>query len=679
MSWAWTMSGKTWKKEESYKLLASPAKFHGGGKNMSYGWAGNSLEIDLSQGKIEKKQNDTKLYEAFLGGKGIGSKILWDRVPPQVEAFSSDNLLILATGVLTGTPVPSGSHGCICFKSPQTGLISYSNMGGFWAVELKSAGYDTVVISGKASSPVYLWINNDEIEIRDASHLRGKDTIETARIIKGELNNGRVQVICIGPAGENKVHIASIEHPMTGDSAARTGPGAVMGDKNLKAIAIHGTKDINIARSPEFMELCEVVFQKSGQLRESLEPEGWCAMMMAGWDTAFFGNADDKQPPQPEFEDYEKKNLDFLKKYLVRETGCYNCTVRCQAWLHLPEATYYYPRCESFAFSLGCKIPDLVFSLKCCNLCVRYGLDIVSTARTIAFAIDLYQQGILTSEEVDGMRLEHGNAEVAFTLIEKIAQRKGFGDILANGTYQAARVIGKGAEKHTHLVKKQDISPDFFILSPGSALSLATNDRLDSHSMITSAISPDMWALPRDAYIKGGWWLYPAEYEKYLTDDYLASYNGIAELTYYGENVKIITDLAGLCWWWTGFLNYTAIKADTIISLISHATGMDIDEAKAISIASRTRALMRANDVRLWLRKKDDIAPEILFDREPTRRQQQLGFTKLDRDKFSGQLEKYYELRGWNSQGVPTAETLDELGLDDVRQDLEERGFYKDE
>ena len=642
---------------------------------MFNGWAGRSLEVDLSQGKIEEKQIDSKLYKTYLGGKGIGAKLLWDRVPPEVEPFSPDNLLIFTAGVLIGTPAPTANHGCISFKSPQTNLVSYSIMGGFWAPELKHAGYDTVVISGKASSPVYLWINNDTVQICDAVHLRGKDPKETRKIIQEELKNDKVQVLCIGLGGENKVHMASIEHPGTGDSASRTGAGAVMGSKNLKAIAICGAKDISIARPAEFMKLCDLVLGRAETLRKTLQPEGWCNMMMSGWDTAIFGNADVMLPPGPEFEDYEKANVDFLKTFLVREAACYNCPGRCQAMLSLPDEEYYYPRCESFAFSLGCKIPDLAFSLKCCNLAISFGLDIVSTARIIAFVIDLYQKGILTEADTDGMRLEYGNKEVAFSLIEKIARREGFGNILADGTYEAARIIGRGAEKYTNLVKKQDISQDYFIIRPSNALTLATNDRLDSHAMIAYAVSPSEWGKERSAYIKEGFWFYPKEYEKYLDVDYSVDYEGIAELASYAESIKALTDLTGLCWWWTGFLNSTVIKIDTIVGLIASATGMDIDESEAMNIARRTRSLIRASNVRLGLRRSDDRAPEILFQQEPTARQQQLGFMKLDHDKFGRQLDNYYGLKGWSSDGIPTKENLGELGLDYVRDDLERRGI----
>jgi len=648
---------------------------------MAYGWAGNYLEINLSTGVIERKQSDPKLNEAFLGGKGIGAKLFWDRVPPQAEPFSHDDPLILTTGVLVGTIAPAANHCFISFKSPQTTSFSYSAMGGFLGRELKHAGYDTVVISGKSPIPVYLWIDDDKVEIRDARHLWGKDTFETQRLIREELKNNKVPTVCIGPAGENKVYMASIEHPGTGSSFSQTGPGAVMGDKNLKAIAIYGTTDVNIARPSELMELCSLILDKSKPLKKILEVEGWFdAVFEMGWGAVAFGNADEK-PAGLGFENFAKIHRDFLDKNLVREIACSNCPSSCKLMLSRPDGDGMsdYLRCQSFGFSFACKIPDVAFAVKCCDLCTRYGLDVVSTERIIAFVIDLYQKGILTKEDSDGMHLEYGNQELVFTLIRKIAHREGFGNILANGTYETARTIGRGAEKHTHLVKRIDRQTDFFVLSPIDAFVLATCDRGDVHSLTQANYFSFMKkGKGRDTFIKEGGWVYPDEFEKYLDVDYSVDYEGAAELAHYSEDIKTLTDLTGLCWWWTGFIPYPPIKLDTLIELISYVTGMDIDETKALQIASRTRNLIQANQVKLGRRRKDDTVHESLFRREPTRFQkQQLGLVKLNHDKFDKQLDKYYQLKGWNSEGIPLKETLRELGLDYVGQDLEQNGFYE--
>src|SRR3990170_3505505 len=221
---------------------------------MRYAETGFDLEIDLSRGSIDRVETDPKLTRLYLGGLGINARILWDRVPPETEAFSEDNLLIFSGGLLCGTSAPGCNRTIVTTYSPQTGLMAYSMMGGFWAPELKYAGYDKVIIRGKSPDLVYLWINNDKVEIRDASHLRGKGAIETAECIRAELKDPGIQVSAIGLAGENRVFFASIEQGRS--SASRLGVGAVMGDKGLKAIAVRGTKDVNVARPAEFIAHC---------------------------------------------------------------------------------------------------------------------------------------------------------------------------------------------------------------------------------------------------------------------------------------------------------------------------------------------------------------------------------------------------------------------------------------
>ncbi|MBI4284585.1 MAG: aldehyde dehydrogenase [Chloroflexi bacterium] len=641
---------------------------------MTHGWAGTQLAIDLTQGEIEKRPIDPGLYETYLGGMGIGAKILWDRVPPEVAPFSPDNLLVFAAGVLIGTTAPTAAHGCVSFKSPLTNLTTYSHMGGFWASELKHAGYDTLIISGKSPSPVYLWLNGDRVEIRDASHLLGKDTAETQRAIRKELRNQKAQVICIGPAGENKAYLATIEQPGTGSSSSRTGPGAIMGDKNLKAIAIYGKKDIGIARPAEFNELCQYILDRSEPIRKLFTPEVWCRTMSPAWDTAWYGNADE-MPAGVGFESYKEANEAFLKKYLVRETSCNNCPAKCQAWVSLPDGIGYFMRCESFCFSLTCKIPDIAFSLKCANLCIKYGLDTKGTGRTLGYAIDLYQRGILTKEDTGGMALEFGKPEVAYWLLEQMAYRRGIGKVLADGTAEIARVIGKGAEKYAHLVKKVEKSPDFCTIDPTSALTYATNDSFETHAGPLLATTPWYWGEERDKYIRDGWWLYPTEWRKYLDVDYSVDYDGVAELTYYSENARTLANLTGLCWWWAGFMSHTVIKIDTMTDLISHATGMELDKARTQEILQRVRTLVQANNVRLGLRRQHDAIPKKMFGRKPTLLEKELGLVQLEHDKFEKQRDRYYAMRGWNSDAVPTGESLDKLGLDFVREDLTARGI----
>ena len=288
---------------------------------MRYAETGYNLEIDLSRGSIEREETDPRLTELHPGGQGTAAKILWDRVPPEVEPFSPDNLLIFSTGLLNATPVPGANRTAVNTFSPQTNLMAHALMGGFIGPELKYAGYDKIVIRGKASDLVYLYIKNDKVEIRDASHLRGKGSAETGDLLKKELKDDRVQVAAIGPAGENRVYMATIDH---GHSSAARGPGPVMGDKRLKAIAVRGTKDINIARPAELYELCLRLHKK---IYESMDVGDWMAV---DEDDSFHHNNFAWGNARVRIKDYWSKELeDRWRKlkydHMDRQTSCYNC------------------------------------------------------------------------------------------------------------------------------------------------------------------------------------------------------------------------------------------------------------------------------------------------------------------------------------------------------------------
>lgn len=657
---------------------------------MPYGWTDTNLEIDLTRGDIEKKEGDPKLIRDYLGGKGTNAKLLWDRVPPEVAPFSPDNLLIVGTGVLTGTIVPSANRGVITFRSPHTGLHMHSALGGFWPAELKHAGYDTIIIRGKSPTPVYLWIDDDKVEIRDASHLWGKGTHETQRLIQRELKNDKVQVACIGLAGENKVYAATIQSSI-GASASRGGAGAIMGDKNLKAIAVYGTRDVSIAKPSKLIELCEDIRNKAGPLREvvgdyasNITPND----MLGG----YYGNLNDLYRDMPRDSAFRKaikgspklhKNLQ--DRVMTRQAGCYNCLAHCRQVYPCPDGGYSFIKCHSlWTFQVSCKILDFEFALDCYRLCDEYGLD-VTFSRCIAFAIDLYEKGILTKEDTDGMHLEWGNKEVVLSLIHKIARREGIGDILANGVHEAARQIGKGAEEHAHHIKKLETvvaAPSAFY-APYFALTVAISDKQDGTRNISGLTQyPWLKALSREERqegwgVKSGYFHYPKELEKHFLDgiDWTGhDYEGGCQFAIYDEEVFTITDTLGICNWWSGFVDYPPITTRAMTAdLLSCVTGMDIDEVELTEIARRIINLVRACNVRFGVRRKDDTVPKIFFERSTSP-----PWRTLDRDVFNKWIDRFYELRGWNSEGIPSKETLEKLGLAYVRQDLEQRGVLTD-
>lgn len=645
---------------------------------MLYGWTGATLEVDLSRGSIEKRQGDRAVYESYLGGKGTNAREFWDRVGPEVDPFSPENPLIIGAGVLTGTMVPAANRAALTFRSPQTKLHHYSSIGGFWPPELKHAGYDTLVISGRSSAPVYLWINDDQVEIRDASHLWGKGTHETKRRIREELRSQHAQVICIGPAGENKVYGASVEDG-TGSSASRSGPGALMGDKKLKAIAVRGTKDIYVAKPSRLAELSQFILDRTEALRKYIEDFSQDLNMYEMY-IAYFGNlnqtvAEVHPDLQQAIATAPQQCQDLIDARRVREMSCYNCAVRCKAAFRRPDGGVSFCKCQSWwTFMFNCKLLDYDFALKSYYLCEQYGLDSVSASRYVAFAIDLYEKDILTEKDTDGMHLEWANPEVAFSLIEKIARREGLGDVLADGVYEAARRIGNGAEEHAHLSKKMEqiiAAASFFV--PYGALILGISDKGDATRNMGN-FGGLYWPEGRqEEYANSEYCLYPKEYEKYLLTEF--DYAGdrpepSCQLAAYDEESFCITDLTGICNFWSAFfpnqpIHTRALKAD----LISSITGIDIDEDELTRIARRVINLVRACNIRLGLERKDDSIPKLFFERTPFPPLQ-----KLDPDKFDRHIDRFYEIRGWTREGIPTRKTLEELDLAYVSDGLERGG-----
>jgi benzoyl-CoA reductase subunit BamB len=379
---------------------------------MRYAETGFNLEIDLARGSVERVATDPRLAELHLGGLGTNARLLWDRVPPETDPFSPDNLLIFAAGLLCGTPAIGANRTIVTAYSPQTLLMGYSMMGGFFAPELKYAGYDKIILRGKSPSLVYIWINNDKVEIRDATHLQGKGAVETAECIRQELKEPKAQVAAIGLAGENRVYMASIEQGRS--SASRLGLGAVMGDKRVKAIVVRGTKDINIARPAEFLNLCNDVM-KYIQMRaenpiKNVEPifEGLGSpqemkLVDEKWHTTGFmwGNARTRRKDfwTKEVEEKWRATQEGVRTRLI---SCYNCPMKCGAIVSVPGVSTYMMKCYSKLTYTMAAFSDLDFGFRIAQRATEYGVDGFSTPQTMAFALELLQAGILTEQDFAG-------------------------------------------------------------------------------------------------------------------------------------------------------------------------------------------------------------------------------------------------------------------------------------
>lgn len=641
---------------------------------MRYGVMGVDLEIDLSRGNIEKIQSNPALTETYLGAKGTNARILWDRVPPEVDAFSPDNLLIVSAGVLAGTMVPSANRTTITYKSPVTDIHSYSVVGGYFATKLKFAGYDTIILSGKSPAPVYLWIDDDRVELRDAGHLWGKDTRETQRMLREELQEDEIEILCIGQAGENRVYSASIEHG-PGASASRGGAGAVMGDKGLKAIVVHGTRDVNVANPARLLELCQPILDRTGVARSLIYDRFGHARVQGYFRGVDYGYKRGEWPPElgEKLESLGRVAQDFMDTKRARKVACYNCAQRCHQVFRCADGGYTFLKCMSWEAGVrATRLIDMDFAVAFYQRCEKYGLDSISLPYIIAFAINLYEKGILTKEDTDGLHLEWENADVAFSLLEKIVRREGIGDILADGTYRAAQRIGRGAEELVAHTKKMESGA---IRRKGPAgignITSLINDKGDSTKLIGSW--PEAYweraavddPKGREAYLKSKYYHYPEEFKKYLISESEAGedggedgYEGACKFMSHQEETYTLADATGICYYWVGHHPSPPIGGRALIAeLISAATGMDIDEDGATKLAKRIVNLVRAYNVRAGIRRKDD------------------SISGMPDPLFTKAVDKWYELKGWNSDGIPTIETLEALGLGDVRQELEQRGI----
>jgi len=649
---------------------------------MRYAETGVNLEIDLSRGSIEKEGTDPKLTELYLGGLGTNAKILWDRVPPETKPFDPDNLLIFSAGLLAGTPAPGANRTIVSTFSPQTLLMAYSIMGGFWAPELKFAGYDKVIIRGKSPKLVYLWINNDKVEIRDASHLQGKGCQETEELIKQELKEPKAQVATIGLAGENRVYFASIEQGRS--SASRGGIGAVMGDKGLKAIAVRGTKDVNIAQPAEFFELCSGVLKYIQNRADN--PIKGVPPILAGlgspqemsihdeqWHTASFawGNA---RVRRKDFwnKEIEKQWMEIQDKAVERLISCYNCPMKCGGIITHPKLQRYMMKCYSKLTYTMAAMSDLDFGFKIAGLAQEYGVDGYTTPQVMAFALELYEAGILTDQDLPGFPSD--NEERFFWLLEKIVRREGIGDVLAEGVYWAARKIGKGAEAYDHntIKKHEQIPIKLGVLNPIYYIMWATGEKINI-TQIEGQIpqAPFLTKEEREEFVKD-WIQVPDEkFKEFVlnweprTLPYYPTIEASCELVEWQETMHYIDDATGICAGLSSFPIKPPYHIHNLPSFISLATGMDIDEAKLWQIASRNRTLIRAINIRRGLRRIDEKPPEDHWRKRFPEMEVKL-------------LDEYYKFKGWNNNGIPTKETLDKLGLDYAGQDLEQRGIYKE-
>ncbi len=649
---------------------------------MRYAETGFNLEVDLTRGNIERVKTDPRDTELYLGGLGTNAKILWDRVPPEVEPFSPDNLLIFSSGLLCGTPAVGCNRTIVSTISPQTKLMAFSMMGGFFAPELKYAGYDKVILRGKSPSLVYLWINNDKVEIRDASHLQGKGAVETAQLIRQELKEPKAQVAGIGLAGENRVYFASIEQGRS--SASRGGIGAIMGDKGLKAIAVRGTRDIHVAQPAEYIELCDEVMEYIKFRNENPIPGVMPILAGLGspqemavhdekWHTENFmwGNSRTRIKGYWN-EEVAREWTETLENARTRMISCYNCPMKCGATLNLPGLPTYMMKCFTKLTWTMAAMSDLDFGLTIAQHATEYGLDGFSAPQVMAFALELYENGILTDDDFPGMPEDSEGR--FYWLLDRIVRREGIGDVLANGTYWAAKEIGKGAEEYAHnnIKKHEQLPLKLSMLNPIYFLMYATGEKINItqiEGQFPQAPFPKMEQ--REAFVKE-WFQVPDEKFKQIFLDwnprgensmpYYPTVDMCCDIVDWQEKMHYIDDALGMCAGLSSFPLKPPYHIHNYPKFISAGTGVEMDEAGLTQAAKRYRTLIRAINIRRGMRRKDEKPPENHWKKR---------FPELEAEL----LDTYYKYKGWNNDGIPTKESLHELGLNYVSEDLVKRGI----
>ncbi len=614
-----------------------------------YGYTGKFLIVDLNKETIETKILSLDIVKRFIGGRGFAIHYLFTHLPANADPLSDSNILVISTGPLTGTLVPSSNRYTIAAKSPLTGLIGYSNAGGHFAPELKYAGYDAIVIHGKADTPKYLVISNSKIELRDATDLWGKDIWETTSAIHKHLNSKKFQILAIGQAGENLVRYAAILNNLS-RAAARTGLGAVMGSKNLKAIAVRGTGYISVAKPKRLNELIDSTLTKiySDPAYPSLANYGTSFLVDLAHQGGGMAAYNNKSGLFPKYDNISSET--FRQRYLVKSASCFACPIHCGKYSKIDDGQYAGTKGGSPEYEtiicLGskCGIGNLETIIYANELANRYGIDTISLGDTIAFAMEAYERDLLSKEDTDNLELNWGNEKTLIELIHKVAMRKGFGDLLAEGTMRLSQAIGKKSEDFALHVK--GLEPPAYDVRTAKAFGLgwATANRGADH--LTAL--PNFELLGYSPEIGKEWFGSEKAVDPY-------AWESKAEMVVWHENFGAVVDSAEMCKY-TCFSAY-AVKPEDMSQFLTFTTGINFSAEEIMEIGERIYNLERLFNCRERKIDNVDYLPLRFIDEEipdgPAKGQ------KVELDKM---LPIYYSLRGWKN-GYPTSKKVRELGL----------------
>ena len=606
-----------------------------------YGWHGKLLRVDLTHQKVSIEQIDPQVARDYIGGRGWAIRYLYDEVDPKVEPLAPENKLIFVTGPLTATTAPTGNRYMVVTKSPLTGALAHSNSGGDFPTWMKRTGFDMFIFEGKSEAPVYLWINEDQVEIRPAGHIWGKEVPETTDLLLAETNKD-AKVACIGPAGENLVLMASVMNDRH-RAAARSGVGAVMGSKNLKAVVVLGQKNPTFFDDAGMRELSLALNKEVGadiKKGSSLREYGTAYVPQV---TNTLGILPTRNFQAGMFAGVDKIDGVALKNsYLVSHKPCFRCPIACGRLTAVPEGKYAGkgegPEYETIA-SLGtaCGVDDLAALLKANYTCNELGLDTISTGLTIAAAMEMYEKGILTDEQT-GQPLRFGDGDAVIEMVRKTAYREGFGNQLAEGSYRLAEQYDHPEMSVT--ARKQEFPGYDPRGAQGMGLLYATSNKGASH-MEGDVAYEEVFGVP-------------------VKVDPLAT-EGKAEMVARFQDAFALIDSGGMCVFYT--LRYVFSKDKLVwpirlTELLNLTTGVNYTPEEAMQAAERVYTLERLFLIAAGSGpEQDTLSPRML--NEPLTAGPATGRV-VDLHKM---LPDYYQVRGWGTNGIPSAEKLAQLGL----------------
>jgi aldehyde:ferredoxin oxidoreductase len=622
---------------------------------MKFGVTGKILRVDLTARKHRIEEPDDIFYRTYCGGSALACYYLLKERRAGVDPLGPDNLLIFASSPLVGSGIPGANRYSVAAISPLTGIYGEGEAGGWWSPELKRAGFDAVLVEGRSERPVYLWLQDGGVEIRDAAALWGKGTGETQRIIEEQVGAPNVRVAAIGPAGENQVRFACVVNGLK-HTNGRGGMGAVMGSKNLKAIAVRGSRPVPFKDKDVLKQMIKWYADHfmDHPIERVLHDGG-----TIGWDVTELDEAGILPTRNFRSGSFEKAEdicgNTFHQKYFVEAGACQACVVRCKRvarsdgpWKVDP--AYGGPEYETAAaFGALCGVSDLEAICKAHELCNTYTLDTISTGATIAFAMECFENGLLTAEDTDGLELRFGNAPAMIDCVHKIARREGFGDLLAEGSLRAARQIGGGAERFAMQAKGQEMA----MHEPRGKGSLALAYALSS----TGANHTEG---PHDYLFQPGALGVGDLHEiGILTPTPAVELNPdkVRQFTYMQYTWNLFNTL-GLCIFTAG--PGKLMKMHQVADAVAATTGWDTRLWEIMKLGERTVTLKRCVSVRQGASRKDDRLPQRFF--EPL----EGGLLKgraLDRVEFERSLDLYYDMHGWDHNGIPTSGKLVELGI----------------